>query len=424
MVKAKSNLQKKKAGYSLPRSYLHIRFDSSLPQSVPDVGSFYYHEFRERIEEIRSDAKGLVESATLAFRSVLKSKTKMELAKEKRISAVEIAVILKSQSNRRLADSLKTNPWKHPARLAIAVNLLNAVSSLSLEQTRIMMMQMAIPIGLGHFHIDNIQKLNRALGVYQKKLLQRYNNDIEKARKFLNEDSPTALKDQHVNLVERLEGNRNLLTRIVKMKEEEAFPIYKKYLTTMNIEALENAIEGTMKLSGNESIEEHRQVLEKRFLMVIFSLIDVDFLHPELLILAEKMTALRAKSPIPDYVKACIWMRKLKISVFQHELGFPNMQPLVQDRLKKSLAFLGNSLKLITSGSRITPLYQQIYLEHASACLYTYKIRQVIGIPPTVIQKLIETGFRSLERSKLRLVADKNKLFERYAKARHEMNLT
>ena len=118
------------------------------------------------------------------------------------------------------------------------------------------------------------------------------------------------------------------------MKEEEAFPIYKKYLTTMNIEALENAIEGTMKLSGNESIEEHRQVLEKKFLMVIFSLIDVDFLHPELLILAEKMTTLRAKSPIPDYVKACIWMRKLKISVFQHELGFPNMQPLVQDRLK------------------------------------------------------------------------------------------
>ena len=203
MVKAKSNLQKKKAGYSLPRSYLHIRFDSSLPQSVPDVGSFYYHEFRERIEEIRSDAKGLVESATLAFRSVLKSKTKMELAKEKRISAVEIAVILKSQSNRRLADSLKTNRRKHSARLAIAVNLLNAVSSLSLEQTRIMMMQMAIPIGLGNFHIDNIQKLNRALGVYQKKLLQRYNNDIEKARKFLNEDSPTALKDQHLNLVER-----------------------------------------------------------------------------------------------------------------------------------------------------------------------------------------------------------------------------
>ena len=80
-------------------------------------------------------------------------------------------------------------------------------------------------------------------------------------------------------------------------------------------------------------------------------------------------------------------------------------------------------MKLITSGSRITPLYQQIYLEHASACLYTYKIRQVIGIPPTVIQKLIETGFRSLERSKLRL-ADKNKLFERYMKARHEMNLT
>ena len=184
-------------------NYLNVPFNSHRLQSLPDIRQFYKNEYKERLKEIRM-ARGAGASKVFSrLFSGMKKGGSSELGD--RTTGLEIAKFKKIPQNMSLVSSLEKNPLRHSARIALAANLSQEKQNLSLEQNRQVMMQLAIPIGLGNFNGQNASILLSSYRFYQKQLLMKYKQDEKELKdlvrsKSSNQDSGNAQNLKNVTL--------------------------------------------------------------------------------------------------------------------------------------------------------------------------------------------------------------------------------
>jgi len=178
-----SSLKQKNAKSSIPKSYLHRAFSPIEPESVPDMGSYYYNEFRHRVQEISAHRQGnIVGSAThLFFNTIVRGSVAKVVKKGPmaRKTGMEIAQYQPIKQNMRSVRELERNPRKHSARLALVSSLLNSERSYTLEESRCIMMQVAVPLGMGYCVPTMVKLITQAHRTFQENLADFYQERVK-----------------------------------------------------------------------------------------------------------------------------------------------------------------------------------------------------------------------------------------------------
>ncbi len=415
----KSNIKQNTASQK-SNSYLHTKFSQFQIQSVPDIGSYYYNEFKERVDEVKKSSSNVFQSASKIFSKIVSKKSTYSDS-DQRKSGYEIARLNKTPEAMRMVQTLTENPKKHAARIALAASIIRQKDRLSLDELRRVMMQMAIPIGLGSFNVDNIKMLISAHRYYQHKLLEQYVRDFEKAESHLKHESQEG-NEKFRRIRNNLANNKDMLSRMIEQRKEDPVSMESEFLQSLSLRQIDQAVDGTFPLPKGKTIEDVKEGLERNLSAIILSLLNVEFLHQELLSLSDVLFTLRKETPVPHFLQGRISLQRLKIAVIHKDYN-PKVKPMVQERLQKTLIAFGNSLKTVSSLQAHNPLRKQIFVGHAVACLFAYNLRSFLGIPPTVFQKLLMTGKNSLEQSGLRVADDVTDLFPQYIHALTEQGM-
>ncbi|MBF0277658.1 MAG: hypothetical protein HQM13_07710 [SAR324 cluster bacterium] len=399
-------------------SFLNVPFNSQRLQSLPDIRSFYKSEFKERLKEIRA-AHG--HSASKVFTKIFGGIKKTgDSVQKARISGLEIAEFKKTSQNMSLVSSLEKNPNRHSARIALAANLSQDKQNLTLEQNRSVLMQLALPIGLGNFNGQNASILLSSYRFYQKQLLMQYKKDKNELKSLVvnpseNKDSANAQNLKNVTL------GMDLLTPIIKLKQERV-NVNAVDLKSLSIKTVQDTIDGTVKLPTGENINSYKEKIARSLFAIVMSLAEIEFIQDELLETINTMRGLNPDSPIPFALEGKIWMFRLQISVI-HQRYSPKLKGRVESNLKQSLAAYGKGLKGLSTINHMKDIQTQVLLGHSSACLFAYSLRNVLNIPRPMYMRFLESGKSSLQKSHIKPKDDPSQLFGRYIDAFAEQNV-
>lgn len=411
----KSNLKQFTQVDQKNANFLMAKFNPVMMATVPDLMRYYHNELQQRVQEITGASNSLFSSAAKVFRKIFHSANVSMAGSSNRISGFEIADFLPEKHNLSLVGTLNENPLKHSARMALVANIIK-VRTLDVDQTRMLMMQAALPIALGSYHEESIKQLREAYEIYMHKLLMRYRKDMQKIRARMEGKGP---KDSRLTPQLENYGKNELLLSMIKDKQEHA-PVESEYFKSITVEQIQKAIAGKLDTGGGD-VETAKKNLERNVIAIVVSLINIPFMHPNLIELVTECKKLRENSPVPDFLLGRLYMNQLRRSVTLEEVT-QKARPQVQDRLKRTLTAYGHALKLIKNAGN-DKVERQVFLGHASACLYAYNLKTLLGIPPPVLAKFLQTGKQSLEKSQLQIRNDKGKLYDRFMQAFNEQHM-
>lgn len=407
-MEAKSTLKQPSSKKSTrSNNYLQTKFNIQSMSCIPDVSGLYYGELRQRIEEVQQHSDSLLNSATKLFTKIYRTKKKIDTHTQARITGREISSFDKDGEHDEIIEDLERNPRKHLQRIFLSSQIIKSLKNPDIEQRRQLMMQLAVPIGLGYFDGNGIKLLVNYYRSYQNKLHNEFMGAIER----LWASTPDHSKTPEYKNIQR---NKNLLHSLQNR------PIYRiqtvDFIRTLVSKTIKDAINGTSNVPTGSTLASIKEQLEHNLIKVLMALIDVDFMHPELIRISETLLIpLNPDSPMPFFVQGCIWMNQVQIASIYEEFS-PKAKPMINNRLQKCLAAYGMALKYLPAIQKKRQLYQKILTEHAQVCLYAYRLRKKLNIPNTVYKKFVTTGYKSLKQSGLKPQLDTKGLYEQYKK--------
>lgn len=408
MEEAKSGLKQTNAKSQSDATFLSIKFNPTSITTVPDIGKLYYNELRQRVNEISQHSSTLMPSASKVFSRLFKGKKEVDSSMEARITGNEILAFHRSPVTNKAVDALQKNPYEHKQRLTLSVNILKSGEPLSVEQMRQILMQIAVPIGLGNFSSENIKILTSHYKNFRKVLFTEYLREIERiwaanpeSRDFGNDPS-----------FKSASGNRKIVEKLMKRSIYRVQPSDR--IIAMNETTLKQAIEGRLKFSSGSNLLSTKQQIETNLVKIIMALLDIEFLYPELIrITKEYLIPLKPLNPMAYFIQGCIWMNQLQIIAIFEEQN-PKVRKLMNNVLQHCLESYGKSLKFLPAIEHNKELQQKILIEHAQICLYAYTLRKKLCIPVTVYRQLVITGYKSLIKSEIDPRRDSKRVLERY----------
>ncbi|MBF0352235.1 MAG: hypothetical protein HQM11_14475 [SAR324 cluster bacterium] len=428
MASAKSTIKQHNAKAKQNNSFLNTKFDVTSVRTIPDIGGFYYNEFRQRVEELQQQNNSLLTSASQVFQNIIFKNRKTDFSQvSARKSGQEIAVFQPTKKNLAIVEELTREPGKHALRVLLASNVMTSGRAFEPEQIKQMMMQLAMPLGLGSFDVGNLKLLVSANRMYKNKLLSKFRTTREKMSKGV--EVGNANKNPQFTAVH---NNERLLTKLLKL------PIDKlpttDFIQSIQMSTIQKALDGTLPAQRGKTIKDTRLQIERNLTGIVMSLMEVEFLHPELFrFIDETMKKLNPLSPLPFYLEACIWGNELKNMTVQEEFAVKGVDLMhlnsellpselnseylnssMKNALKKCLVAYGNSIKLLSGIGNMRQMQQKILLDHAQICLYAFSLKEQLKIPPSVFKEFLLGGRKSLLMSKLTEEYDKRGLLGNY----------
>ncbi|MGK5093151.1 hypothetical protein WDW89_14190 [Deltaproteobacteria bacterium TL4] len=430
MVTAKSSIKQGNAARKKPLNYLNTKFDIYNVRCLPDVGGLYYNEFRQRVDEIKNHSGSILNSATKAFSALLFSKAeKQEQAKSfARRSGLDIVDFEPSQSNTEIVEQLGKNPLQHRQRVTLATKVHNSVKSLPVEQMRQVLMQISVPMGFGEFDVGNMKLLASGNRRYKAKLLILFHHEKQKIMRATGGSSYE--QDPHFQCLLR---NEQLLKKLMERSIDKIQTA--DFVISLNLSTITKVLDGTLNIPKGTSMEDKRRSLERNLAGIVMTLMEVEFLHPELIrIIEQYMRPLNPASPLSHYVEACLWSNQLKIqtiheefasgkteslnaiesNMIQEEFSKANIEKVMRGLLKNCLTAYATSLKLLPNLSNMKQMQKKILIEHAKMCLYAYSLKMQLKASDAVIKSIILSGSKSLRKAEYTPENDKMNLISNY----------